>query len=228
MKVLIAILSCHSLRHYQQVLRDTWLKDLPDGVDYKFFMGHELVLPRGFEKPLVEHAEDEVSMAVGDDLQSLTKKVKRMFCWSLRRPYDFVFKCDLDTLVRPSLLLSSGFEQHDYSGGQNGFFASGGAGYWTSVKAMAASASDERDQGPAEDVHTAQAVLDKGMVLHADQRYKFFPGAVLTPDTISYHLSSVKGWNGKYEPQMMRDAYTLTGEYAPETRPRALRFRRLI
>jgi len=217
MKVLIAILSCHSLRHCEQVLRDTWLKDLPPGVDYKFFLGD----------PLLADEQDEVFLAVGDDLKSLTKKLRRTFSWSLHQEYDFVFKCDLDTLVRPNLLLSSGFENHDYVGGPNGFFASGGAGYWTSVKARAAAASDDRDQEEAEDVHTAQAVLDRGMVLHPDARYKFFPGAVLTPDTISYHLSSVKGWNGKYEPQMMRDAYALTGEYSPEQRPRALRFRRL-
>lgn len=216
MKVLVAILSCHSLRHYQQVLRETWLKDLPVGIDYKFFLG----------EPLGKEEEDEVLMTVGDDLSSLTKKVKRAFNWSLHREYDHVFKCDLDTLVRPSLLLSSGFENHDYTGGQNGFFASGGAGYWTSVAARAASATDERDQAEAEDVHTAQAVLDKGMVLHADSRYKFYPGAILTPDTITYHLSSVKEWNGGYDPQMMKDAYSLTGEYSSENRPRALRFRR--
>ena len=223
MKILIAIISCHALRHYQQVLRDTWLKDLPVGVDYKFFLGSREGI---HDSSLHLYEPDEVIMAVGDDLPSLTKKLKSTFCWSLHQEYDFVFKCDLDTLVRPNLLLSSGFEKHDYMGGQNGFFASGGAGYWTSILARAASASDDRDQEAAEDVHTAQAVLDRGMTLHPDPRYKFFPGAMLTSDTVSYHLSSVKGWNGRYAPQMMRDAYSSTGECSPENRPRALRFRR--
>lgn len=217
MKILIAIPSCHSLRHYEQAVRDTWIKDIPAGVDYRFFVG----LPLQSEEPDVSFIAQE------DDLQSLTKKMKSIFRWSLYRDYDFVFKCDLDTLVRPSLLLSSGFENHDYSGGLNGFFASGGGGYWLGKQARIAAVSDDRDQGQAEDVHTAQAVIDRGMVLHADDRYKFFPGAKLTSDTISYHLSSVRGWNAKYEPRMMYDAYKLAGEYDPANAPRPLRFRRL-
>jgi hypothetical protein len=39
MKVLIAILSCHSLRHCAQAERDTWVPEIPLGVDYKFFLG---------------------------------------------------------------------------------------------------------------------------------------------------------------------------------------------
>lgn len=217
MKVLIAILSCHALRHLEQAQRDTWIKDIPAGVDYKFFLGY----------PLLDNTDDEVFTAVGDDLDSLTLKMKSIFRWSLYHDYDFVFKCDLDTLVRPALLLSSGFEAHDYSGGLNGFFASGGAGYWLSKNARAAAIADDRDQKQAEDVHTAQAVIDRGMVLHADSRYKFHPGAQLTPDTISYHLSSVRGWNAKYEPSMMYAAYNLTGEYDPANAPRPVRFRRL-
>lgn len=217
-KILIAILSCHALRHYEQAQRDTWIRDIPSGIDYKFFIG----------SPVVDEEPDEVIMEVGDDLQSLTQKMKATFRWSLNKKYDFVFKCDLDTLVRPALLLSSGFENHDYSGGQNGFFASGGAGYWLSRDARELVVSDVRNQGQAEDVHTAQAVLDHGKALHADVRYKYFPGATLTPDTISYHLSSVRGWGAKYEPWMMSAAYNLTGEYSPYNQPRPIqRFRRL-
>lgn len=217
MKVLIAIPSCHGFRGYEQAVRDTWAKDIPSEVDYRFFVG----LPLQSEEP------DVSFIAQDDGLQNLTNKMKSIFRWSMYRDYDFVFKCDLDTLVRPKLLLSSGFENHDYSGGLNGFFASGGAGYWLSKQARAAAISDERNQGQAEDVHTAQAVIDRGMVLYTDDRYKFFPGARLTPDTISYHLSSVRGWNSKYEPRMMYEAHSLSGEYAPEISPRPIRFRRL-
>lgn len=221
MKVLVALPSCYALRHLQQVVRDTWLKDL-SGADYKFFLGRR----EGIHDCSVRVSEDEVFVDALDDLQSLTIKMQAVYTWTLYEGYDFVFKCDLDTLVRPSLLLTSGFENHDYSGGQNGFFASGGAGYWTSRKARELSVSDARDQRSAEDVHTAQAVIDNGLKFHADPRYKFIPGAILTTDTISYHLSSVKGWSGKYDQQMMRDAYTLSGEYSQESNTRPIRFRR--
>lgn len=224
MKVLVAILSCHSLRHLEQTLRETWLKDLPTDVDYKFFLGSRGGVHDSSFKP---YAPDEVALSVDDSMQGLTKKLRLVATWAVCHGYDFMFKCDLDTLVRPRLLMSSGFERYDYTGGQNGFFASGGAGYCLSRKAMMLVAEDQRDQKQEEDVHTAQAVLDKGLVLHADPRFKFCPGALLTPDTITYHLSSIKGWSGRYEPQMMKDAYNLTGEYTPESSPRAVRFRRL-
>ena len=59
-----------------------------------------------------------------------------------------MFKCDNDTLVNPWEFITSEFSKHDYMGGENadtnvpGFppgrieFASGGAGYWLSRKAM--------------------------------------------------------------------------------------------
>jgi hypothetical protein len=194
MKVLIAIPSCHALRHFEQVIRNTWLRDAPAGTDCRFFLGN----PAGV--PIVD---EEVFLPVGDTLQDLTAKVVAMFRWVHDHGYDFVFKADLDTLVRPVALLQSDFFQYDWVGGPNSFFASGGAGYWLSRKAMKAVIDCPFKPGPAEDVNTAHALLAAGIQLHGDARYKFVPGAVLDGTELTYHLSSVKAWDAKATPEDM-------------------------
>jgi hypothetical protein len=193
-KILIATLSCHSLRLLENEERYTWVKEIPQGVDHKFFLGNpnlDVVYP------------DEVFLNVGDYFQDVTKKTVAMYKWVLESGYDYVFKCDLDTLVRPDLLLKCGFENHDYMGGQNSFFASGGAGYWLSRKAMQYVVRRPVTLGPEEDVHVAQSVIDNGLRLQADTRFKYLPGDVMDDQTITYHLGSIKGYEVKTLPGEM-------------------------
>jgi hypothetical protein len=197
MRALIAVPSCHALHRFELAERRTWLKDIPVGTDYKFFVGNPAGAPEA----------DKVFLNVGDTLQDLTHKVVAMFGWALAQGYDYCFKADLDTLVRPQALLQSDFSQFDWVGGQNSFFASGGAGYWLSRKAMQAVVDRPLEPGPAEDVNTARALLAQGIALHGDTRYKFIPGDILTPDTLTYHLSSVKAWDAKATPADMFNAY---------------------
>ena len=217
-KTLIAILSCHVLRGYEQSLRDTWIKEIPEGVDYRFFLGN----PRCLLCP------DEVHLPVGDAWDDITHKMVAVCAWASAQGYDYLLKCDLDTLVRPVGLLQSDFKQFDWVGGQNSFFASGGAGYTLSQRAMRAVVEHKIEPGPAEDVHVAHALLAQGIALHHDPRFLFAPGAILSSDTITYHLSSVKGWSAKSTPEEMYQAYA--GTFAlPQQVPqsRAVRFRRL-
>jgi hypothetical protein len=200
MKTLIAIPSCHTLRHFEQAERDTWLRDVPAGTDYKFFLGN----PAGAAEP------DEVFLNVGDTLQDLTHKTVEMYRWSVENEYDYVLKVDLDTFVRPQAWLESDFRDFDWTGGQNSFFASGGAGYVLSRRAMQAVVNHPVEPGPAEDVNTAHAVLEAGMTLHNDSRYKFCPGDVLCPTDLTYHLSSVKAWGAKATTEDMYRAYAGT------------------
>lgn len=222
-KTLIAILSCHALRGYEQSLRDTWIKDVPEGIDHRFFLGFSSTDGDPRRK------DDEVALEVGDALQDLTHKMVAVCAWALAQGYDYLFKCDLDTLVRPIGLLQSDFKSWDWVGGQNSFFASGGAGYTLSRRAMRAVIEHEIESGPAEDVNTAHALLSQGIELHHDPRFLFAPGAVLSSDTITYHLSSVKGWSAKATPEEMYQAYAGTFTLPPAQVPqsRSVRFRRL-
>jgi hypothetical protein len=187
MKVMIAIPSCHSLRVWQKTIEGTWAKNLPEQVDIKFFLG----------EPMVEPKVNEVFLKVGDTLKDLTHKVVAMLEWALSNDYDYVFKSDLDTYVKVHNLLCSGFEHYEWSGGQNSHFASGGAGYWLNRRAMEIVVKYPISAGPAEDVNTADALLASGVALHNDPRYVFMPGQVMDDSTITYHLSSVKGWAEK-------------------------------
>ena len=199
MKVLIAILSCHYLREHEQAIRNTWALDIPAGVDYKFFIGNPTVIPE----------VDEVFLDVGDTLQDLTHKTVSLCRWTLEHGYDYLFKADLDTFVRPVLLMTSGFEKHDYSGGQFGGrdFASGGAGYWLSRKAMGIVVEEVTAEEPWEDYYVANALLKHGVVVHDNPQHKFLPGAHLDENTITFHLSSTKAWGAKATSQEMYDAY---------------------
>lgn len=197
-KLLIAILSCHSLRSYEQSIRITWAQEVPPEADLMFFLG----------KPQGMRVVDEIHLNVGDGFEDLTNKTVALYKWALDEGYDFVFKCDLDTLVRPKLLLQSGFETWDWVGGQNSFFASGGGGYCLSRKAMQYVVEAGGVPGHEEDVHIARILLGNGVQLHADPRYLFVPGAVMDDTTITYHLSSIREWFYKgYRPEMMEETW---------------------
>jgi Galactosyltransferase len=217
MKILIAIPSCHALRNCEQTIRETWGKDLPTSVDLRFFLGQPVGNPQA----------DEIFLDCGDSLAALTIKCVAMFRWALAQGYDYVWKVDLDTFVRPQQLPTG---QYDWIGGQNSHFASGGAGYGLSRRALEFVVSWPINQTCAEDLHTAEALLSAGITLHADPRFKFIPGQHLESKDVTYHLSSVVAWDAKYKPEWMYAAYSSTGGYhptgliVPEKRP--VRFRR--
>lgn len=238
MKVLISILSCHSLRYCEQSLRDTWIPEIPSGIDYKFFLGRREGID---DSSLILLDNDEVKLDVDDSFEGITKKTVATQRWALENGYDYMYKCDLDTLVRPTLLINSGFQNFEYSGGRNGFFASGGSGYWLSKRSMEVTSSKPVVYGPEEDLHTAYALQEKGVQLHDDPRYKYYPGDVMDDSTISYHLSSIRSFGKiKYDPQWMYQTWedqkkrdhksysTEPTQKAPVANAnRALRFRRL-
>jgi hypothetical protein len=181
-KALIAVFCCHKYRAWEQTIRDTWAKDSP--VDVKFFLG----------RPNADGTADEVFLNTDDSQEGRSQKLIEVYKWALAHGYTHVFRCDPDTFVRPALLMKCGFEQHDYVGGLNSFFASGGSGFWLSERAMqivVATASDN----PADDLEVAFRLKSYGIELHDDSRFKYYPGAVLDNSTVAYHLSSVKGWN---------------------------------
>ena len=199
MKTLIAITSCARDREKQQAQRDTWIKDIPAGVDYRFFLG----------QGNADAKDDEVFLDVPDTYVGLTHKTKGLLEWALAQGYDYIYKTDVDTLVHVKNLLDSGFSAHDYMGGLNGIdgviFASGGAGYWLSAKAARFIVARKVQDG-CEDVLVAQIMKDNGIGLHEDIRYQWLPGAQLTSNTVSFHLSSTVA--RVYRAEMMHKYYS--------------------
>ncbi len=141
-KILIAIISCKRDidNGFNDAIRDTWIRHIPEGVDYKFIIGQNdgLVLK-----------DDEVMLPCPDDYNNLPYKTKALLEWALVNDYDFVYKCDTDTYLMPDRLINSGFHNFDYVGHFNGpigqtntiygclySWTSGGSGYCLSKKAM--------------------------------------------------------------------------------------------
>jgi len=225
MKVLIAILSCLAHRDRQRAQRDTWLKDLSllrsdFAVEHRFFLG----------KPVDQPEDDEVVLDVDDsfqpaangflvnkDGQGLAHKTRAMCRWALGRDFDFTYKADTDTLVNPWGLMSSGFQNCDYMGGSNAApafpgsddivpFASGGAGYWLSKRALAIVANSEI-RTDAEDVFVAVALRDVGISPVWHSGYRWFPGDVADKNMVSLHFSSALKPVRKHEPAAMYGYY---------------------
>ena len=204
-KRIVGVVSCHALRHYEDDIRSTWAQEIPPDVSLKFFLGRPMVVP----------STDEVLLDVSDKWEGITQKCVEMYRWALEQGFTYLWKCDLDTFVRPQQLLGSGLETFDWVGGQNDWFASGGAGYGLSKRAMEYVASHPVRETCAEDLHTAQALTGAGISLHADPRFRFIPGQALESGDLTMHLSSVRGWAAKYQPWMMHEAYAAHGSYRP-------------
>jgi hypothetical protein len=204
-RLLIAITSCDKHRAWQFAQRQTWIRDIPQKVSYRFFLGN----------PAAGNAEnDEVFLDVPDDYLGLPLKTRGVSRWALEQGFNLLYKTDVDTLVLPPNLLDSGFEQYDYVGGLNTerppvTFASGGAGYCLSEKAMKLVATNTPwPEGGPEDVWVACVLKDNGILPQSDPRFKFYPGSLLDKQTISYHLTSVRGWLQPYSPDQMFEKYS--------------------
>lgn len=110
MKLLLAVKSCRRDQQTgcHEAIRETWGKDLPEGVDVRFFMGGE---------GHIWMDKDEVLLPVPDDYWTLTPKTKGICEYAVQNNYDHVYTCDTDTYLVPRRMLDSGFDEFDYSGG---------------------------------------------------------------------------------------------------------------
>lgn len=204
-RILVAIESCHRDRDLQQAQRDTWLSAL-DGVDYKFFLG----LPKTKAQCI-----DEVFLDVDDSYEQLSVKTQVICEYVHQHDYDWLFKCDTDTVLNGKRAMISGGQ--DYVGGENadidisGFpagrieFCSGGAGYWLSRKALTIIANADIIQTQAEDVFVGYTLKKAGILPIFQPGYKWRPGAEIDSDTVSLHLSSAL--QKKYQAEQMYEAY---------------------
>ncbi len=205
-RILVAIESCHRDRDKQQAQRDTWLSEIISA-DYKFFLGQ----PKTKDQCL-----DEVFLDVDDSYEALSIKTQAICEWAYKHDYDWLFKCDIDTVLNGKKAMISGGQ--DYVGGENadvnipGFppgrieFCSGGAGYWLSRKALTIVANAPIIiKTQAEDVFVAHALLQHGIKPIFHPGYRWRPGAVIDKDVVTLHLSSAL--QKKYEPSQMYEAY---------------------
>lgn len=196
MKILVAIVSCHSYRDREAAIRRTWLPELAKTCDYKFFVGRppwacgqslgggtfcvndKDKCHGGPSHMWTGSFGDRVMLDVDDSYAGLCAKTKAICAWAKANGYDILFKCDDDVYLQPErLMLSKSWELGDYVGrkrGPSGNFPApyaSGFSYWLKGKALDVMAEAELTADTAEDRWTANTLHKVGISCRPDYRY---------------------------------------------------------
>ena len=157
--ILIAVCSCRHYHAKRQVLRETWMKNLPPGTRAVFFVGEG-----------IDEVEDDVFVVEGapDDYEHLPAKVRAFFGRSLVDPeigaFDWLFKCDDDTYVAAGRLIELTCLGYEHVGDAEFMpyrrAASGGAGYLLSRRLVEVLAASDGlpNVGPEDVILSGEAV----------------------------------------------------------------------
>jgi hypothetical protein len=185
--MIIAVKSCE--KHWDRVkaIRETWGKS---PMVY-FFTGDFLRVP--------------------DDYAHLPHKTKAICQWTLRHNYDWAFLCDTDTYVSVPRLLKA--DQHTYMGYrlENKNYASGGAGYMLSRKAMEVVSQGNPDEFENEDEMVGTLLGKVGISVHHDRRFSLYQDVLPGNKVISRHLSS----RGPFKLEMIHEAHQRANDRLP-------------
>jgi hypothetical protein len=170
MKILLAMITCHSRASYANAQRDTWIPKLPPELDYKFFLGPSERVP----------GLDEVFLDCDDSYGGLPSKVQAVCRWALAQGYDFVAKIDDDVVLRPTLFRDSGFRSHDFVGHTNNDHANvkipWGFCYTLSRRAMEIMVNAHLPGNHNDEAWCAHTLSAHGIVLHHEPRYYLHRG----------------------------------------------------
>lgn len=163
LKILIAIISCHTRLDWADLQRKTWVPEVKNA-DVRFFCG------RGAPRATVN---DEVILDCDDSYQGLPNKVQEIVRWALERGYDFILKCDDDVVLKPYELLRSDFREFDFTGHQcaENNQVPWGFNYWLSRKAMEIMVNASLPQGNNDEAWMAHTLNRNGLLLHHEDRY---------------------------------------------------------
>ena len=182
-------------------IRETWWKDIPTHptMTGKFFYGTPHNRPA---------ADDEVFLNVPGDYAHLPLRTYEICQYALKNGYDYVFKCDDDTIVYVDRLLEEIQDYRpDHGGYLHGRVCSGGPGYILSRKGMAAVQNNPSEW--AEDVWVSKCLFSADIepTMLVNHRPGFedhwifgtkFDPAKLTVDMVSAHA---------VQPDVMKDWY---------------------
>lgn len=170
MKTLIALINCHARPQYADVQRETWIPQLPAGLDYRFFLG------QGNREPKA----DEVFLPCDDSYRGLPNKVQEIVRWALSYGYDYMLKIDDDVVLKPSSFAVSGYHNYDFTGHTNedrqAVSAPWGFCYTLSRRSMEKVAQAALPPNNNDEVWVANTLAQHGIVLHNEERYRLHKG----------------------------------------------------
>ena len=109
MKILLAIVSCHTREQFSDFIKSTWLKQTPSELDVRFFRG------RGAMR---DPQPNEVFLDCSDAYLDLPEKVQAIVKWAYENGYEYMAKCDDDTVVKIREWYDN-FLRVDFSGWQD-------------------------------------------------------------------------------------------------------------
>jgi len=110
-KTLLAIVNARHRADWRAAIRRTWLPQVPrDRADVFFFVGQGDPIP---------DPERVIELSCSDVYNDLPSKIQTMVQWALRNGYEHFLKIDDDVVLRPLTFLDSGYENHEFSGGEN-------------------------------------------------------------------------------------------------------------
>jgi hypothetical protein len=178
-RTLIAVVTClPNMKTWVQAIRETWLGMVPVTMaDVRFFVG------RG-ELPV---AKDVIKLECPDEYHGLPEKVRAITRWA-KESYQWMLKCDDDSVLHPIKLLTSGYEQYEYSGrsnrpGQYPYSVPFGFNYWLSKRCMQIIAESALPHDYDDERWVAEKLWDKGIRLQDDRRYMLHQ-EIMPPRTV--------------------------------------------
>jgi len=164
MRFLIGALSGQKMDDRRGRCRRTWFAEAAR-------FGHDAMFLIGGAQSL-ERRGDELHMPCPDTYPELPQKTKWLCRWAITQPgWDYIFKCDDDTLVIMDRLSRVDLAGVDYLGRSLGNYASGGAGYFLSRKAAGIVAEKLTALTGSEDLLVGQVLRENGIILKDDSRF---------------------------------------------------------
>lgn len=168
---LIAVVSCHTRKEWQEVIRSTWLPLVPQEADVRFFIG------RGYSL----YSPREVQLNCDDSYQGLPDKVREIVRWAKAEGYDYVLKLDDDVVLNPVAMLSSGYRFFPYVGveghrpnAQRPYYVPSGFAYWLNAECMEIIANEPLPNNNYDEGWVAGALHKHGISLTSDPRYYIY------------------------------------------------------
>jgi Galactosyltransferase len=165
---LIAVVSCHGRKEWQEAIRRTWLPLVPEGTDVRFFIG------RGDS----DYSPSEVVLDCDDSYQGLPEKVQCIAKWAIAEGYDYMLKLDDDVVIYPALLLASGYEANAFTGAdghrpnpQRPYFVPSGFAYWLNRTCMEIIAAEPLPNDNYDEGWVAGTLYKYEATLTCDPRY---------------------------------------------------------
>lgn len=184
----MGVLSCQAYSERRHRCLRSWIPEALDaGIDVVFLLGGSNAAAR--------REGLNLQLPCPDDYDSLPMKVGLFLEWADKHAeFEYIFKCDDDTYVRPERLLAFDCQGNDYIGAEwspGVGYASGGAGYWLSRKSVAVLAPVLRcHSSGAEDVLVGQILANAGITLKKSDFFIPFGNEELRPQPRNATITS--------------------------------------